>query len=263
MTAPDALFAGSIPGLYHNLLGPLLFDPFAWDLAKRAAPTPAARILETAAGTGIVTGALLREAPKAEFVATDLNQAMLDIAASRLMSWRVAFQQADAQSLPFEDATFDAIVCQFGVMFFPDRVAAYHEARRVLKPGGRFLFNVWDRLEENPVTLAVSNALAALFPDDPPGFFGRVPFGYHDREQIRCDLGSAGFTDISAETVVKSSQVNARDAATGLCQGSPLRAEIEGRAPNGLAAATDAAAAALARFDGSEAPMSAHVFSAG
>ena len=262
MTAADSVFSGSIPTLYHRLLGPLLFEPYAWDLARRAGALQPARILETAAGTGIVTGTLMREAPKAEIVATDLNQAMLDIAAGRLMSWRVQFQAADAQQLPFEDGSFDAIVCQFGAMFFPDRSAAYREARRVLKPGGRFLFNVWDRIDRNPVTAAVAGAVAALFPDDPPGFFERVPFGYHDRQQIEADLSAAGFADIAVDTVEKTSRVAARDAAIGLCQGSPLRAEIEARAPAGLEAATDAAAAALTRFDGREAPMSAHVFSA-
>ena len=261
MTSTDTVFAGSIPALYHQLLGPLLFEPYAWDLAERAGALQPARILETAAGTGIVTGAMIREAPRAGIVATDLTQAMLDVAAARLVSWRVQFQQADAQSLPFEDASFDAIVCQFGVMFFPDRPAAYKEARRVLKPGGRFLFNAWDRLENNPVTNAVAGAVAALFPHDPPGFFGRVPFGYHDPARIEADLRAAGFADIAAETVAKASRVSARDAATGLCQGTPLRAEIEAR--GSFDRATEAAAAALAPLDGTDAPMSAHVFSAG
>jgi SAM-dependent methyltransferase len=262
MTAADSAFSGSIPALYHRLLGPLLFEPYAWDLAKRAGALGPARLLETAAGTGIVTGALIHEAPRAEIVATDLNQAMLDVAAKRIMSWRVAFQPADAQALPFEDQSFDAVVCQFGVMFFPDRIAAYREAKRVLRPGGRFLFNVWDRIGRNPVTAAVAGAVAALFPEDPPGFFDRVPFGYHDKQRIEADLRAAGFADVAVDTVEKTSRVAARDAAIGLCQGSPLRAEIEARAPAGLEAATDAAAAALVRFDGREAPMSAHVLSA-
>jgi SAM-dependent methyltransferase len=260
MTATDVLFAGSIPALYDRLLGPLLFAPYARDLAGRAAALRPDRILETAAGTGIVTAALLEAAPESRIVATDLNQAMLDVAAGTILSERVAFQQADAQALPFADRSFDLVVCQFGVMFFPDRIAAFSEARRLLKPGGRLLFNAWDRIDRNPVTVAVAGAVAALFPQNPPGFFARVPFGYHDKARIEADLRAAGFTDIAAETVEKTSRVVARDAAKGLCEGTPLRAEIEERGR--LEAAVAAAAAALAPFDGSDTPMSAHVFSA-
>jgi len=263
VTTADSGFAGSIPGLYHRLLGPLLFEPYARDLAARAAALQPGRILETAAGTGIVTAALLEQAPEAEIVATDLNQAMLDVASARISSERSEFRAADAQSLPFEDGAFDLVVCQFGVMFFPDRIAAYREARRVLKPGGRFLFNAWDRIDRNPVTAAVSGTLAALFPNDPPSFFARIPFGYHDRTLIEAELGAAGFTDLAAETVAKVSAVAARDAAAGLCQGTPLRSEIEAHGPGSLERATEAAAAALAPFDGSDVPMSAHVFNAG
>ena len=263
MTATDTVFAGSIPVLYDQHLGPLLFQPYARDIAARTGALRPARILETAAGTGIVTVALIEEAGEAEIVATDLNQAMLDVAAKRIESPRVRFEQADAQSLPYDDGCFDAVICQFGAMFFPDRIAAYREARRVLKPGGRLLFNVWDGLDSNPVTAAVAAAVAGLFPEDPPGFFERVPFGYQDKARIETDLRAAGFGVIMAETVVESSRVNASAAATGLVEGTPLRAEIETRDPGRLADATEAAAAALARFDGREAPMSAHVFSAG
>jgi SAM-dependent methyltransferase len=260
VSGSDTVFAGSIPALYDRLLGPLLFEPYARDLAARATALQPRHILETAAGTGIVTAALLEATPEAQIVATDLNQAMLDVAAGTILSERVAFQQADAQALPFADASFDLVVCQFGVMFFPDRIAAFSEARRVLKPGGRFLFNAWDRIDRNPVTAAAAGAVAALFPDDPPSFFERVPFSCHDTVRIEADLRAAGFTDIAAETVEKTSRVAARDAATGLCEGTPLRAEIEERGR--LEAAVAAAAAALAPFDGREAPMSAHVFSA-
>lgn len=262
MTAADSAFTGSIPTLYHNRLGPLLFEPYAWDMAQRVAALRPERILETAAGTGIVTGAMMREIPKAEIVATDLNQAMLDVAAGRLMSWRVTFQAADAQALPFEDESFDVVVCQFGVMFFPDRIAAYREAKRVLKPGGRFLFNVWDRIDRNPVTSALSAAVSGMFPNDPPSFARRVPFGYHDKAAVEADLREAGFTDIVAETVEKTSKVDAQAAAEGMCTGSPMRAEIEERDPARLDEAIEAATASLSHLDGGEAPMSAHVFSA-
>lgn len=258
MSGGDTVFAGSIPAFYDHYLGPLLFAPYAADLAARAAALGPKRILETAAGTGIVTAALAAALPAAEITATDLNQAMLDVAANALAG--IDFRQADAQALPFADAAFDLVVSQFGVMFFPDRIAAYAEARRALRPGGAFLFNAWDRLERNPVTAAVGDALAAHFPDDPPSFYARIPFGYHDPARIEADLRAAGFTEIAIETVALSSRVDARAAATGLCQGTPLRAEIEQRGD--LAEATAIAMAALAPFDGKDAPMSALVATA-
>ena len=266
MTSTDAAFQGSIPALYDRCLGPLLFEPYAADMAKRVAALRPARILETAAGTGIVTEALARALPEAEIVATDLNQAMLDVAARRVASPKVSFQAADAQSLPFPDQSFDAVVCQFGVMFFPDRIGAYREARRVLKPGGRFLFNCWDRIALNPVSEIIAASVAALFPDDPPSFLNRVPFGYHDRSWVESDLRAAGFQNIVIETAAaKSCLASARDAAMGLCQGSPLRSEIEQRDPDRLDEATAAAAQALSRHgydSGAASPLSAHVFSA-
>jgi ubiquinone/menaquinone biosynthesis C-methylase UbiE len=258
MSATDVVFAGSIPALYDRHLGPLLFEPHARDIAARAAALGPRRILETAAGTGIVTEALARALPDAEIVATDLNQAMLDVAAERVQSTNVRFQQADAQALPFPDAGFDLVLCQFGVMFFPDRVGAYREVRRVLKPGGRFLFNVWDRIENNPVTATVGGAIAARFPEHADSFYRRVPFGYHDKARIEADLREAGFKEITIETVALTSRVGARHAAIGLVQGTPLRAEIEAHGVD-LDEATDAAAAALAALDGRDAPMSAHV----
>jgi len=262
MTSLDVAFAGSIPALYDRYMGPLLFEPHARDIAARAAALGPRRILETAAGTGIVTEALAGAMPDAEIVATDLNQAMLDVAAERVRSLNVRFQQADAQALPFPDGEFDLVLSQFGVMFFPDRVGAYREVRRVLKPGGRFLFNVWDRIENNPVTATVGAAIAARFPEHAESFYRRVPFGYHDTGRIEADLREAGFTDIAVETVALTSRVAARDAAIGLVQGTPLRAEIEAHGVD-LDEATDAAAAALSSFDGKDAPMSAHVVSAG
>jgi SAM-dependent methyltransferase len=266
MTASDTAFSGSIPALYDRLLGPLLFEPYAADLAARVAALRPRHILETAAGTGIVTEAMLQALPEAHVVATDLNQAMLDVAAVRNPSTRVSFRQADAQSLPFENESFDAVVCQFGVMFFPDRIRAYREARRVLKPGGFFLFNAWDSLEANPASFAVMESVAALWPDDPPRFLRRVPFGYHDKVRIGEDLGAAGLQVVSVETVAKRSRTrSAREAAIGLCHGTPLRAEIGERDPTRLDEAAEAAAAALGRFegvDGLDAPMSAHVVTA-
>lgn len=264
MGASDAAFSGSIPALYHEHLGPLLFEPYAEDLADRLARLEPRRILETAAGTGIVTEAIARRLPAAELVATDLNQAMLDVAAPRIGSPRVGFRQADAQALPFADESFDAVVCQFGAMFFPDRVGAYREALRVLRPGGHFLFNVWDRLEANPVSHRIAETVAGLFPDDPPSFLNRVPFGYHDAARVQADLREAGFAEVESETVAKSSRLGApRQAATGICRGSPLAAEIDAHGPGSADRACDAVADALADLsgpDGVDSPMSAHVF---
>jgi len=249
MQATDAKFTGSIPELYERYLGALLFQPYAEDLARRLSDLRRGTLLEVAAGTGVVTRALRRTLPsEVRIVATDLNEAMLKLAASSLSE--VSFQQADAQQLPFADGSADAIVCQFGMMFVPDKGAAQREALRVLVPGGRFVFNVWDRLPNNEVSLIIARAVEALFPQDPPRFFERTPFGYFDPVSIRAELQAAGFQSVEIETVEQASQAtSAQDVAIGLCQGTPLRGEIESRKPGGLEEATAAAAMALrARF---------------
>jgi ubiquinone/menaquinone biosynthesis C-methylase UbiE len=240
----DTVFSGSVPSIYDTYLGPLIFEPFADDLAKRLPPSNPGRVLETAAGTGIVTRALLRAvSATASIVATDLNQPMLEHAAARTSSSRVTWQSADAQALPFADSVFDVVVCQFGVMFFPDKSKAYAEARRVLKPGGHFLFNVWDKIEENEFAELVTAAVADIFPADPPLFLARTPHGYFDKTAILKDLGSAGFTDVRLETVMRRSlAASGRDPAIGYCQGTPLRNEIEVRDARRLIEATEAAA---------------------
>jgi len=264
MTTGDTVFAGSIPALYDRCLGPLLFRPYADDVVHRLAGFGSGRLLETAAGTGIVTQAMVAGLPPGvEIVATDLNQAMVDYAATKPGMARATLRQADALALPFADGTFDIVVCQFGVMFFPDRVAGYREAKRVLKPGGRFLFSAWDSLAHNPLSAFLMATMATLFPNDPPRFFERTPHGYHDVDRIRADLAAAGFADAAIDTAAFPSRAaGARDIAMGYCQGSPMRAEIEARAPDGLQATTDAVAAAFAGRYGSgsfEAPMQAHV----
>ncbi|MDM0073201.1 methyltransferase domain-containing protein [Variovorax sp. J2P1-59] len=248
-SASDTLFAGSIPELYDTCLVPLIFEPYAEDLAKRAATLRPSRVLETAAGTGVVTRALARALPApVELLATDLNQPMLDRAAAVGTQRPVTWQQADAMQLPFADASFDLVVCQFGVMFFPDKVHAFSEARRVLRPGGTLLFNVWDCIEENQFADVVTQALGALFPDDPPLFMARTPHGYFDRIAISRDLAGAGFNAIPGfETrEARSRAASARDPAIAYCQGTPLRNEIAARAGADLTAATSAAAAAIA-----------------
>ncbi|HEY6137275.1 MAG TPA: methyltransferase domain-containing protein, partial [Thermoanaerobaculia bacterium] len=177
----DRGFHGSIPQLYEAYLVPLIFEPYAADLAQRLAAHPPARLLEVAAGTGVATRSLASVLPESTaIVATDLNQPMLAMAAATGTSRPVEWRQADAMQLPFADAAFDAVACQFGAMFFPDKARAFSEIRRVLRPGGVFLFSVWDRIEDNEFADDVTNALAALFPAHPPRFLARTPHGYHD-----------------------------------------------------------------------------------
>lgn len=251
MKAGGTAFAGSIPKLYETLLVPLIFEPYAADLARRVqALRGVTRILEVAAGTGVVTRALARALPASvEIVATDLNPAMLEQAAAVGTSRPVKWQQADAMQLPFTDAAFDLVVCQFGAMFFPDRGQAYAQMRRVLKPGGTWLFNVWDSLPHNEFAAEVTQAAAAIFPQDPPRFLERTPHGYHDKARIAADLAAGGFTAAPRiDTVTaRSRAADARTPAVAYCQGTPLRGEIEARDKGKLEAATDAAAAAIAR----------------
>jgi ubiquinone/menaquinone biosynthesis C-methylase UbiE len=248
MVATDKLFAGSIPEIYDRFLVPLIFEPYADDLAERIARLQPHDVLETAAGTGVLTRALAaRLAPEARLVATDLNQPMLDQASRRQGQGAPEWKQADALSLPFADASFDVVACQFGAMFFPDKTKGYGEARRVLRPAGRFLFNVWDRIEENEFADVVTQALGHMFPDDPPRFMARTPHGHHDAGRIRADLNAAGFSDISIDEVdAKSRAPSPHHVAVAYCQGTPLRNEIEARDASRLEEATNLAADAVA-----------------
>ncbi len=268
MLETDKVFAGSIPENYDRYMVPLIFEPYAADLAQRAMALSPGAVLEVAAGTGVVTRAL---APKlsraASYVVTDLNQPMLDYAASRQApDGRIQWRQADAMALPFEDATFDLVCCQFGAMFFPNRPTAYREARRVLKPGGRFLFSVWDRIEENDFADDVTNALARIFPNDLPRFLARTPHGYHDKDLIHADLAEAGFSEVAIDTLAEQSRApSPRIPAVAYCQGTLLRNEIEAREAGKLAVATDYAASAIAERHGTGevvAKIQAHVVAA-
>ncbi|MGB0087020.1 MAG: methyltransferase domain-containing protein [Rhodomicrobiaceae bacterium] len=250
MAITDKLFAGSIPEMYDRYLVPLLFQSYALDLAERVARIDPRDLLEMAAGTGVLTRAMAARLPAhTRIMATDLNQPMLDYAAARQPDPRwIDWRQADALALPFEDRSFDVVACQFGAMFFPDKIAAYREARRVLKPDGHFLFNVWDQISENEFADVVTEALAAFFPQDPPHFLARTPHGYHEVEQIRDELKAAGFTTISIDPVDRRSTARSpRDPAIAYCQGTPLRNEIEARDASRLEEATNCAAEALAR----------------
>jgi len=244
----DHVFAGSVPKIYEALLVPLIFEPYAADVKARVAEMEVSKVLEIAAGTGVVTRALA-SLPKAfSIIATDLNQAMLDEAAATGTARAVTWQQADAMRLPFAEGEFDAVICQFGAMFFPDKGNAFAEVRRVLKSGGVFLFSVWDRIAENEFADTVTTALATLFPEDPPRFMARTPHGYHDPAAIARDLAAGGFSKRPRlDTVAARSRASSPTlAAVAYCQGTPLRDEIEARDASRLPEATDVATSALA-----------------
>lgn len=257
ISAADKTFAGAIPEVYERYMVPLLFESYARELAARVAPLAARHVLELAAGTGVLTRQLARTLdPRATLVATDLNPQMLeqaiDAGTGRLVDWQVA----DALALPFADGAFDLVVCQFGAMFFPDKPRAWAEARRVLRPGGRLVFSVWDRIERNGFADVVQRAVASLYERDPPSFMARVPHGYFDEDVIRADLRRGGFErEAGIETVALPTTASSPDIpAVAICQGTPLRHEIEARGGAAeVLRATEAASAAVAtRFGAGE-----------
>jgi len=244
----DRSFAGSIPQIYEQYLVPLIFEPYAAEMAERVRSRRPHAVLEVAAGTGVVTRSLAIALPSdTSIVATDLNEPMLRhaeaIGTVRPVEWRTA----DAMTLPFADQSFDAVVCQFGVMFFPDRAEAFREARRVLRPGGAFVFSAWDRIEANHFADVVTRSLRPLF-SDPPTFLRRVPHGYHDTGVIAADLAAAGFDSaVTISTVTAQSRADSPQAvAIAYCLGTPLRNEIESRDPTAFGKATEIATAAVA-----------------
>ena len=245
--ASDTSFTGEIVEFYESKLVPLIFEPYADDLAARVEALRPTSLLEVACGTGVVTRALSTVlGASCDITATDLNQAMVahaeGIGTARPVTWR----EADVMSLPFADDSFDVVVCQFSVMFFPDRAAAYGEIRRVLRPGGAFLFNVWNRIEDNEFADVVTEALATLYPDDPPVFLARTPHGHGSPAEIEADLRAAGYGDWSlVQRVALSVADEPHLPAVAYCQGTPLRNEIEAREPNGIERATAVATEAL------------------
>lgn len=265
-TGSERRFTGSIPDIYDELMGPVFFQPYAEDMASRVARLLPHQVLEVAAGTGILTRAIVEQCPSAQVLATDLNQPMLDRAASLLSHPAVTWQQADAMDLPVEDGSCDVVACQFGVMFFPEQRVAFREARRALTQQGHFLFTSWDSVEANPTVAATRDAMHEIFPDDPPTFLERTPHGYHDVDVIRRDLEAAGFTDVQIETLALAGAPRpALDIARALCTGTPLRFEIEARAADRLDLAVDTVARLIAERLGDDdvaAPLSAHVVSA-
>lgn len=250
MPQSESAYAGAAPELYDRLMVPLLFEPYAADMAACVAALHPMAVLETAAGSGAVTRALAPLlARTARYVVTDLNPAMLEQAKSQQPDdVRIEFRAADTLDLPFPDSSFDVVCCQFGVMFFPDRVKAYRAALRVLKPGGVFLFNAWDSLNANDFARTVNEAVAAYYPLDPEAFRVRTPYSYHDEMRIKADLTAAGFNKISVQRVPHQSRApSAQSAALAQCHGTPLRMEIMARGATDLAPVTAHAEAALTR----------------
>jgi SAM-dependent methyltransferase len=246
MAESDKIFSHSIAAIYDDFMGPIFFEPFAKDMAKRIAKFKPRDILETAAGSGIATEAIVAALPSAAVTASDLNQAMIDVAMAKPSLKNVTWLACDAMRLPFGDQSFDMLASQFGAMFFPDKIAAYREARRVLRKQGHFLFSVWDSLDVNPVPDCALVALKNLFPADPPTFMRRIPHGYFDTGDITVALRAAGFTTVSATPVkLPCKASSARDIAIALCQGTPMRAEIEVHDNGNLKRAIDAVETAV------------------
>lgn len=261
----DKNFIGPIPLLYEEYLVPLIFEVYAERMAVLVAEFHPQSVLEIAAGTGVATQATL-QILDTDFTltATDLNQDMLDQAQMKCQDARVNWQQADALNLPYEDNSFDLVMCQFGVMFFPDRVKAYREAARVLKPGGKFIFSVWDKLNHNELAKIVTQSLAYLFPNNPPSFLARVPYAYAGQNVISEELERAGFSKDTDFWLEKASSTAASPniPAIAYCQGTPLRLEIEKLGSVSLGQATDFVAARIAKKLGKgviESPVQAYL----
>ena len=237
---PDthASFIESIPKTYDAFLGPIFFEPYALDLTRRVPALTRGRILELAAGTGILTRRLRTGlAQNVEIVATDLNEAMISMARTKFASGEpVTWSEADATKLPFPDSSFDAVLCQFGFMFFPDKQAAFDESRRALVPGGTLIFNVWDSLEHNDLARSANDAVERHFPTDPPTFY-HTPYGFNDTRVISAMLVKAGFEAIEHSTVsLPAESPSPRASATGIIEGTPALVEIRRRDPTAIPA---------------------------
>ncbi|MFT5290077.1 MAG: SAM-dependent methyltransferase [Planctomycetota bacterium] len=249
MTNPtsDSSFTEDVAAFYESKLVPLIFEPYANDLAARTRALNPTSVLEVACGTGVVTRALASSLPGAcTITATDLNEAMVAhaerVGTSRPVTWR----QADVMALPYADESFDVVVCQFSAMFFPDRAAAYREIRRVLRPGGTFLFNIWNSIEDNEFADVVTDAVGSLYPKDPPLFLARTPHGHGLPAEIEGDVKAAGFDQCSLKQRDDVSPASGPEVpAIAYVLGTPLRNEIEARNPDGIERATEVATAAL------------------
>lgn len=217
-------FAGSVPANYDKYLGPLLFEPYALDIVERLKSRRLRSVLELACGTGRVTAHLVKLLDEdGKLTATDLNADMIAVAKQRVDNENIEWLVADAQELPFDADRFDHIICQYGVMFFPDKWKAFKEAHRVLQPGGRYLFNTWDDMKFNPRTTIIRSIMEEMFADEAPEFLQKGPYSFYDPEEIRRLMEEAGFTEITIEVVQKQSSYKTEDDfIKGFIDGSPL-----------------------------------------
>ena len=248
MPASNTAFVGSIPENYDRYLGPVLFDPYAADLVARLEVPENASVLELACGTGIVTLRLRdRLGSRAKLVATDLNEAMMGYASGKFgAEAAVEWKQVDAIDLPFDDQSFDAVVCQFGLMFFPDKERALRETYRVLRPGGVFLFSVWDKIETNYLPQIAHTIIAKFFDDSPPDFY-EVPFSFHDPKTIKSLVSTTGFKQLQVSVLpLEAISPSARDVAKGLIHGNPVITAIKERDESRVPEIEAAVAAAVA-----------------
>ena len=248
MSDSAAQFTGTIPGKYDRHLGPVFFEPYARDFASRVTVPEGARVLELACGTGILTRHLREKLPATvRIVATDLSEAMIEHARGRLRpEGNTEWRQADATSLPFADSSFDAVLCQFGLMFFPDKDAAVREIRRVLCPRGALVFNVWDDLQHNDLFRIADDVVQNAFPDDPPTFY-RTPFGFSDSDRLHGLLERNGFADVNVQHVsLVATSESARHVAIGMLEGTPALHELNQRGADAVAIVGTVAAAIAA-----------------
>jgi ubiquinone/menaquinone biosynthesis C-methylase UbiE len=244
-------FAGSIPENYDRYLGPLLFEPYALDLVSRIDPRQAQTVLEIACGTGRVTRHLKSTLlPSARLTATDINPDMIAVAKSALNCETITWATADAQALPFPDESFDLVVCQYGLMFVPDKPKAFAEAFRVLKNGGIFLFNTWDNIRHNSFMHTGAEVVAGFFADNPPVFF-KTPFSMHDEQELYSLAAAAGFRNVQVRLVkIECSSSNAHDIANGIVKGNPVYNEIRAGGEQDIQKIIDAVAKAIAAKHG-------------
>jgi len=267
MAESHSAFIGEIPLNYEKFLGPLIFNEYATDLANRISVPKGGLLLEIAAGTGMATRQLRDSISQdVRIVATDLNEDMLNVAKGKFEdSENIEFQIANALDLPFDDATFEAVACQFSVMFFPDKLLSLQEAARVLKPGGKFHFNIWDSFKHNHLIQTVNKIVAEYLPENPPDFYN-VPYGYYEIDVIKNLLFEAGFADIEISVLPRiSATEEARDVAMGYILGTPVRLQIEQYAPESLLKIVDAVEHAVGRefgYKSIKAKMQAIVFTA-